>query len=254
VTEHDHQHSAALLVRAAALAAIGVLAAVAAAVILRGPLAVDPALPARVAAVAGVVLLAALAGLRRWHPFAQLGAANVLTGARALVMSVLAGVALTPETLRSTWLLTLIATAGATADLADGVLARRSGLASRFGARFDMEVDALLMLVLSILAWRGAGVGPWIVLAGLLRYAFVAAGWALPWMRADLPPSRRRQTACVAQIVALIVALIPGLPTGTATSVSAVGLALLACSFAADVQWLFVRRRLVPAGTVSREA
>ena len=41
------------------------------------------------------------------------------------------------------------------------------------------------------------------LLSGLLRYAFVAAGWLWPWLRAPLPPSRRRQTICVVQIVGL---------------------------------------------------
>ena len=163
------------------LAVFGVVTVVAAAVILRSPLALaaDAAFPARVAAVAGVALSAALAGLRRWHPFPRLGAANVLTGARTLVMSLLAGVALAPGAPGSTWLMVSIAAVGATADFFDGMLARRSGLGSRFGARFDMEVDALLVLVLSILVWRATGVGLWILAAGLLRYAFVVAGWAL---------------------------------------------------------------------------
>ena len=41
-------------------------------------------------------------------------------------------------------------------DGVDGWLARRSGIASAFGARFDMEIDALLILVLAVLAWRSA--------------------------------------------------------------------------------------------------
>jgi phosphatidylglycerophosphate synthase len=252
VKKHEHQHSAALLRRSAVLAVIGLVTVVAAAMALRSPLAVDRAFPARVAAVAGVVLIAALASLRPWHPFAQLGAANVLTGARTLLMALLAGVALAPETPGSTWLLVSIATAGATADLFDGMLARRSGLASRFGARFDMEVDALLVMVLSILAWRAAGVGPWILAAGLLRYAFVAAGWALRWMRAELPPSRRRQTACVVQITALIAALVPGLPHGAATAISLGGLLVLAWSFAVDLQWLAGHRQSARGHTIER--
>jgi phosphatidylglycerophosphate synthase len=116
-----------------------------------------------------------------------------------------------------------------------------------------MEVDALLVLVLSILAWRAAGVGPWIVAAGVMRYAFIAAGWLLPWMRDDLPPSRRRQTACVVQIVTLILALIPGVPATASASISAAGLILLAWSFAADVQWLYAERRVAPPGIANRQ-
>ena len=36
----------------------------------------------------------------------------------------------------------------------DGRVARCTGTVSRLGARFDMEVDAVLILVLAVLAWR----------------------------------------------------------------------------------------------------
>ena len=61
-------------------------------------------------------------------------------------------------------------------DGVDGWLARRHRIASAFGARFDMEIDALLILALSVLAWRHEKAGAWVVASGLLRYAFVAAG------------------------------------------------------------------------------
>ena len=64
-------------------------------------------------------------------------------------------------------------------DGVDGWLARRDQTASRFGARFDMEIDALLILALSVLAWRHDKAGEWVVISGLLRYVFVAAGAAL---------------------------------------------------------------------------
>ena len=74
-------------------------------------------------------------------------------------------------------------------DGVDGWLARRSGLSSDFGARYDMETDALLILVLAVLAWRQEKAGAWIVLAGAMRYLFVAAGYIWTWMTAPLPPS-----------------------------------------------------------------
>ena len=63
-------------------------------------------------------------------------------------------------------------------------------MASAFGARFDMETDALLIQVLAILAWQYGKAGPWVLVSGLLRYLFVAAGWVWPWMREPLFPSR----------------------------------------------------------------
>ena len=83
-------------------------------------------------------------------------------------------------------------------DAVDGWLARRLGLASRFGARFDLEIDALLLLILALLVWQADRVGAWVLVIGLLRYAFVAAGLARgPGCATPLPPSRRRQTVCV---------------------------------------------------------
>jgi hypothetical protein len=75
-----------------------------------------------------------------------------------------------------------------------------------------------------------------------MRYAFIAAGWGLPWMRGSLPPSVRRQAVCVVQIVALIVALAPIVTPPLSTAISAVGLAILTWSFALDVAWLARRR------------
>ena len=48
-------------------------------------------------------------------------------------------------------------------DGVDGWLARRFGTETAFGGRFDMEVDAGVIAVLSVLAWvsgRGIGVSP----------------------------------------------------------------------------------------------
>ena len=205
---------------------------------LRPWLGQDARYPWRVGIIAGVVLTLALAGLHRHHPFAHLGPANLLTGGRTLVTALIAGMATAPAAPSTGWALIALATVGAVADLFDGPLARRSGLASAFGARFDMEVDALLIMALSVLVWRAVPVGPWILAAGLLRYAFIAAGWVLPWMNGALPPSRRRQTMCVVQIVALIVCLGPPIPAMVASAIAAASLALLTWSFAVDVRWL----------------
>lgn len=107
------------------------------------------------------------------------------------------------------WALPGLALALLALDGVDGWLARRQGSVSAFGARLDMETDALLVLVLALLVWQSGRVGGWIVLAGLWRYLFVAAGRAWPALAAPLPYSRRRQTVCVLQIVGLLLCLCP---------------------------------------------
>ncbi len=127
-------------------------------------------------------------------------------------------------------------------DGVDGRLARQSGMASAFGARFDMEIDALLILALSILGWEYGKAGAWILLAGLLRYIFVAAGWILPWLRRSLPPSWRRQAICVLQIVGLAVIVSPLAAPPSSAWWAMLLVAALLYSFLIDIVWLWRAR------------
>jgi phosphatidylglycerophosphate synthase len=126
-------------------------------------------------------------------------------------------------------------------DGVDGWLARRHGIASDFGARFDMEIDALLILALAILVSQFEKAGAWVIASGLLRYLFVGAGSYWPWLRAPLPPSRRRQAICVLQIIALTLALVPAIQPPLSTMLAAAALASLAASFLMDILWLWRR-------------
>ena len=123
-------------------------------------------------------------------------------------------------------------------DSVDGWVARRTGTATAFGARFDMEVDSALILVLSILAWNYGKAGAWVILSGLLRYLFVVAGWRWTSLERPLFPSRRRQTICVVQVVGLIVTVSPIVVPPLSTAIAAIALAALCVSFAIDVVWL----------------
>ena len=116
-------------------------------------------------------------------------------------------------------------------DGADGWLARRSGVASAFGARFDMEIDALLIMALAVLAWQHGKAGGWVLLSGLLRYAFVGCGWFAPWLERPLPPSRRRQAVCVLQILVLCAVVSPAVAASWSGPLAAAALAALTGSF-----------------------
>ena len=126
-------------------------------------------------------------------------------------------------------------------DGVDGWLARRHRIASDFGARFDMEVDALLILALSVLAWRFEKAGVWVIASGAMRYAFVAAGLRWRWLHAPLPPSLRRKTVCVVQLAALTLILFPAVAPPLTTAIAATALAMLTCSFLVDTLWLWRR-------------
>ena len=95
-------------------------------------------------------------------------------------------------------LLVSLAAVALVLDAVDGRVARGTGTVSTLGARFDMEVDAFLILVLSV--YVAPTVGGWVLIIGLARYLFVAASWLLPWLRARRhlatgPRSSRRSRA-----------------------------------------------------------
>lgn len=189
------------------------------------------------------------------HPHPRFGPANRVTLLRlglAALLAALVGEALPRPPLASmsvaAWWLVVIATATALLDAVDGALARRSGLASAFGARFDMETDAVFTLVLCALVLQAGQAGPWVLASGLMRYAFVTAARPWPWLAGALPPSKRRQTVCVVQITTLIVCLGPIVPPPLATGLAAISLALLTLSFAIDVRTL-ARQRPNPSET-----
>jgi phosphatidylglycerophosphate synthase len=168
------------------------------------------------------------------------GAANWVTGARALAAIVLlalwAGWACGVLTLGvpQRWVIVALAVAAFISDGIDGFLARRGGLASAFGARFDMETDALLVLALALLVFSTGQAGAWVLASGALRYLFVAAGGFIPALSAPLPPSWRRKAICAAQTALLIAALAPPVPQGAGRGLAALGLVLLIYSFGVD--------------------
>jgi phosphatidylglycerophosphate synthase len=169
-----------------------------------------------------------------------LGPADLITLVRALLTCALA--ALVADSFvhgAEVAVLVALAVVALVSDAVDGRVARRTGPSS-FGARFDGEVDAFLILVLSVyVAAEGRG---WVLAIGLARYAFAAAGWVLPWMRRKLPPRYWRKVVTAAQGIALAVAAADVVPAWLATAGLLVALALLAESFGRDVLWLWRRR------------
>jgi phosphatidylglycerophosphate synthase len=185
----------------------------------------------------GAVLI--LRGVPKFLPGPGAGAANRVTLGRSLLVLPVAALALQPGVAQPAFREAAIFLAGIALilDGVDGWVARRTGTGTAFGARFDMETDAFLILALSVLAWRGGPVGPWIVGIGALRYLFVAAGKVWPILERELPPSQRRKVVCVVQGVALLVVLAPFVPPILARAVGAVALISLVGSFAVDTVW-----------------
>ncbi|ADU06903.1 CDP-alcohol phosphatidyltransferase [Micromonospora sp. L5] len=205
----------------------------------------------------GVVTVAALGyGLRR-SGADRLGPADWVTLTRATLAGGVA--ALTVDSFREPIVVPVLVVLSAVAlslDWVDGQVARRTGTVSALGARFDMEVDSFLVLVLC--GYVADQVGAWVLVIGAMRYVFVAAGWVLPWMRGSLPPRYWRKVVAATQGIALAVVAAGVLPRLLAVAVLLGALAMLVESFGRDVAWLWrhrvpSRRRPValPAAPVS---
>ena len=192
--------------------------------------------------------VAALAGqaFNRSYPHDRLGLCNAVTLLRAALASALVAPILSPGVLaqdeRIAWAVVVLGIIALALDGLDGWLARRSGLVSEVGARFDMEVDAFLGLILSVLALQTGKAGVWVLALGMLRYVYVAAGLLLPWLRGSLPERFRRKLICVVQIGVLVLLMAPVAMPPASAVIAAVATLLLVWSFAVDVIWLARRR------------
>ena len=143
-------------------------------------------------------------------------------------------------------LLVTLASVALVLDLVDGWVARRTETATELGARFDGEVDAFLILALSV--YVAPGCGWWVLAIGAARYLFLAGEWLLPWMREPLPPRRWRKLVAATQGVVLTVAAAGVLPLALTQALLLAALALLTASMVQCVWWLWRRRDAAPSG------
>ncbi len=182
--------------------------------------------------LAGAGLVALLAG----SGVDALGPAGRVTLTRAVLAVGVTALVVDPVSIAA---LVGLAAVALLLDAVDGRVARRRGVASAFGARFDMEMDAYLLLVLSL---HVAGLlGAWVLAIGLMRYAVVAARVVAPWMRGELPPRRSAKVVAALQGVVLVVATADVLPRAVTTVLVAGALAALVWSFAGDLVLLWRR-------------
>jgi phosphatidylglycerophosphate synthase len=202
------------------------------------------------AAFAGVMLFLAVAvtlrfGLRAAHPHDRFGAANTVTMIRAAVATGLVVMVTDPVRFADpafAWAVVAIAAATLALDGVDGWLARRGGLASAFGARFDMEVDSGFALILALGLLTTGKAGAWVLLLGCMRYLFVLATYLAPWLDGPLPERQSRKTVCVIQIAALIALHAPVVQPPLSAALAAAATLAVVWSFAVDVVWLWRRR------------
>lgn len=176
----------------------------------------------------------------RGFPHGTLGLCNVVTLFRLILVAGLVAALLTPGA--GAMALFGVAAIALSLDGLDGWLARRSGHQSDFGARFDMEVDAVLALVLAGLAYFGGHAGAFVLMLGLPRYVFWLAQVPMPWLNGDLPERFSRKLTCVVQIGVLIAVLLPIFSRFTADLLVAAAALMLVWSFAWDIRHLWRTR------------
>jgi phosphatidylglycerophosphate synthase len=192
-------------------------------------------------ACGGVMSLALARGRSYWGTD-RLGPADWVTLARATLAA--GAAALVADSFAEpvpVALLVSLASLALVLDAVDGRIARRTRTTSALGEHMDAEVDAFLILILSVYVARWAGA--WVLTIGAARYAFLAAGYLLPWLRAPLPPRHWRKVVCATQGIVLTIAAAQVLPSALAEAALGVALALLAESFGRDVWWLWSHRR-----------
>ena len=138
------------------------------------------------------------------------------------------------------WVMIALASVALVLDAVDGKIARSTGTESEFGARFDMEADAFLILVLSIFV--AMTMGGWVLAIGAMRYAYVAASWGLRWLRLPVPPSYARKVVAAAQAITLLVVSAALLPAAVEVGAVALALILLLLSFVQCGWWQWRHR------------
>jgi phosphatidylglycerophosphate synthase len=206
-----------------------------------------------VGVTSGVIIDAALfRGLSRSRT-GRLNLAGWVTFVRAtLAVGVAALVAESFDRPAPVTALVLLAALALMLDAVDGQVARRTRTAGTLGAHFDAEVDAFLILVLSIYVARS--VGAWVLAIGAARYVFLAAAWPLPWMRKPLPPRYWRRFVAATQGVVLTVVAADVLPSAVNRGALVVALVLLTESFIRDVWWLWAHRVTRSSGAAAVDA
>jgi phosphatidylglycerophosphate synthase len=133
--------------------------------------------------------------------------------------------------------LVTLSTVALVLDAVDGQVARRTGTATPLGARIDGEVDAFLVLLLSIAVSQAYG--GWVLVIGAARYVLLLAGWLMPWLAAPLPPRYWRKVVAAVQGIVLTAAASGQLVRPAGMIAVAAALLLLAESFGRDVIWLY---------------
>ena len=168
----------------------------------------------------------------------HLGMSNALTLVRGLLVALLAGFVVLPLP-HGIWAFVpgLLYTAAALTDLADGALARARGESTRLGAKLDVEMDSIGILVAVLIAVQAGQLPPVFIGLGLVYYLYrIAMGVRrkLGFSIQSLPDSIWRKRIGGAWVIFLCVTLYPVYAPPATTLAGTVLGTLLLLSFGRD--------------------
>jgi phosphatidylglycerophosphate synthase len=169
----------------------------------------------------------------RIAPLTPADKVTVVRAALGVVAAVLVVLTLLGVLPASSWVLPLLLVPTFALDAVDGTVARRTGTVTERGARWDVEVDAAVLLVACLAVVPYA---PWALMMGLARYLYWVGGRVRGW-RSELLFSQSRRVIGGLQGVALVVAMVPIVPIWLAQVVTGIALALLVFSFGRDIRY-----------------
>lgn len=162
----------------------------------------------------------------QYTPRGNFGLANTITTARLVLVLLLAA----PKSAWSPFEAAALAALILIVDGVDGAVARKRGEASAFGAHFDMETDALFVLMATERLYFCEGYGVWVLFAGILRYAYVISIWIAPGSGREAPRSLLGRLAFLVLALGLIVGL--ALPGRLGSACVLAGTVVVSASFA----------------------
>lgn len=191
----------------------------------------------------GLLCLGVATGWARFHRAVaavqdpSLGPANLITLARSLLVGGVIALIVTglPDgwTAEQRALTVGLAAVAVLLDGVDGQVARRTRTASAFGARFDIEIDSVLALVVA--AWLAWDLSPLALVIGLARYLYLAAARIWPWLNRSLPSRQSRKIIGLSGSVAVIFAMAHLVPDPVAIGVVTAAAIAVVYSFGRDI-------------------
>lgn len=183
-----------------------------------------------------------------------LGAGNLMTLGRGVLLAALVGFLFSPRPLGwLAWIPGVLYTLACAADYLDGYLARRSNHATRLGEILDMSFDGVGVFAAATLAVQYGQAPTWYLLIALARYLFLTGMWIRKIFgqpNHPLVPSSARRVLAGLQMGFIAVILWPVMaPPASLFAGTLFGVPFL-IGFSLD--WLTVSGVLRPSGTSRR--